>query len=89
MCVRVRVRVCVRVRVRVLLHVSDFPCFSSRIMNDFLRVFFQHALSKCGRHKQRLCTLLCLAMVSMRKLVLTLSTFGTRIEEYSGLESDG
>ena len=34
-------------------------------------------------------TLCCLAIVSIRKLVLTLSTFGTRIEEYSGLESDG
>ena len=34
-------------------------------------------------------TLCCLAIVSIRKLVRTLSTFGTRIEEYSGLESDG
>ena len=34
-------------------------------------------------------TLYCFAMVSMRKLVRTLSTFGTRIDEKSGTESSG
>jgi len=33
--------------------------------------------------------LLCFAIVSMRKSVLTLSTFGTRILRYSGIESLG
>ena len=31
----------------------------------------------------------CLEIVSIKKVVLTLSTLGTRMDEYSGVESDG
>lgn len=34
-------------------------------------------------------TLCCFAMVSIKKFVLTLSTFGTKIDEYSGILSVG